>query len=845
MSTSTSPIESSAARRAPRGPTKVFKGHTEWVRSVAYFPDGQHIASASEDKTVIIWDVESGRQDGQPLRHDSAVRGIAISPDGRRIASGMQEDGLVIWDALTRKVVHEVKGGRVDQPTYSPDGRWIATASTPEGKVVRLWDADTGRPGREPLKCNGSVWCVAFSPDGSQIAAGSWDGFFQVFDIPTGESVVGPIKGHTGLVRSVVYSPDGCLLVTASDDKSIRVWDSKTGVQVGKPMLGHEAYVTCISISADGRRIASGDDNTVRVWDLETRVQHSINARISIWGTFETCFRRADAQIITVMTNIDSAIVRSACYHGQFLRIYPQKQYFRPWMLEICLVWARAGGGGNSTGWNIREVSGSCQHQGIWGPVPINFLFVKFPGNFKGIFGNSEQFLKISLSHIPRVYAVQVGDSFDVVDLVGSVAFSPDDRYIVSDNGNDVYLWDTEALAIQGPASSCMYAPTCPDSLAQVRARARSVTSSILDLPVVPAPVVPHQDVSSPFESKSVRRPSFDSILDLPMAPEPGNQRPREGRPHNTGLIHPRLRPAEPQQDPPLEPEAPPVQPAKPGHKRSRNIRERWRDIRRRKSRVPTDLPAGSSHSPLPLHEHANAPASPEVSTNQRSRRERDADAQGNTQAPHPRTRPSSNQNEANVALGRLDEPLLETERNNAAGVPESGAELLGTTNWIRTRTQSPKMMMQSHTMRTRGAWTPFVSGSTSGGGGTCRGNRRQTSYLPRVCEGLDISPDRTRETERDKGSKRPKVSTYESAAIMESSQHGSHPFETGRPPPPPQTCLRLYLFGTIGTRRDEGLLQLVGRCPSPYARVDFATELTPTDITARLGIAGGARLHR
>ncbi|KAH7918629.1 hypothetical protein BV22DRAFT_902656 [Leucogyrophana mollusca] len=76
-------------------------------------------------------------------------------------------------------------------------------------------------------------------------------------------------------------------------------------------------------------------------------------------------------------------------------------------------------------------------------------------------------------------------------------------------------------------------------------------------------------------------------------------------------------------------------------------------------------------------------------------------------------------------------QPLLETELNNAAGVPESGAELPGTANWTRTRTQSPKMMMQSRTMRTRGAWTPFVSGSTSGGGGTCRGSSVVKFVLP------------------------------------------------------------------------------------------------------------------
>ncbi|KAH7904788.1 WD40-repeat-containing domain protein, partial [Hygrophoropsis aurantiaca] len=135
-------------------------------------------------------------------------------------------------------------------------------------------NAETGERIRDPLQLGENVFCLAFSPDGTQIAAGSTDGNVRVFDVATGETVVGPINAHKNIVTSLIYTHDGQQFITASWDESIRAWEAATGQQIGDPMLGHENWIWKIALNRDGRRLASvSDDFTARVWDLKTRRQ--------------------------------------------------------------------------------------------------------------------------------------------------------------------------------------------------------------------------------------------------------------------------------------------------------------------------------------------------------------------------------------------------------------------------------------------------------------------------------------------------------------------------------------------------------------------------------------------
>ncbi|KAH7905105.1 WD40-repeat-containing domain protein [Hygrophoropsis aurantiaca] len=257
---------------ASRLPTKVFKGHTSEVESVAYFRDGKQMVSGSNDKTVRIWNVESEKQEEENLEHEIMVRYISISPDERTLAvSGRESDRVVLWNLESRSVVwtkeEEVEGYRV---AFSPGGQLIG--ATAYNDVVLL-DAATGQRIREPFQVGEDVYCLAFSRDGTRLVAGSREGNVRVFDVATGKLVLGPVKSHTTTVSSALFTPDGKQIITASYDRLIRVWDASTGQEVGDPMLGHEDTVRQIALSHDGRRLASVGGATVRVWDRNTQRQ--------------------------------------------------------------------------------------------------------------------------------------------------------------------------------------------------------------------------------------------------------------------------------------------------------------------------------------------------------------------------------------------------------------------------------------------------------------------------------------------------------------------------------------------------------------------------------------------
>lgn len=162
--------------RKYHGEESRLRGHTGSVTAVAFSPDERCLASASADRTVKIWDLNTGKALLTFEGHTDRVTSIAFSPDGKLLVSGATDKSLIVWDAATGHSRRNFDGhqGGVNCVAFSPDGRLILSGS--DDKTVRVWDVNSGEMKLRFGDHTFPVRALTVSPNGGRIGSVSYGG---------------------------------------------------------------------------------------------------------------------------------------------------------------------------------------------------------------------------------------------------------------------------------------------------------------------------------------------------------------------------------------------------------------------------------------------------------------------------------------------------------------------------------------------------------------------------------------------------------------------------------------------------------------------------------------------
>jgi WD40 repeat protein len=245
----------------------VLQGHTGGVTSVRFSPNGQMLASASEDSSIRLWSVDRGTTLKTLPGHTRWVRAVAFSPNGQTLASGSDDLTIRLWEVKTGTCRKTLQGhtGWVTSLSFSPNGQTLASSS--EDASVRLWSVQDGTCFKLLQGHSSCVWEVAFNPDGQTLASGSADLSARLWDVQGGNCLK-TLQGQTRGVTSVNFSPDGSMLASGSYDALVRLWDLQPETY-SKDLPGHTNWIWAVAFHPNGHTLASGsNDRTIRLWEV-------------------------------------------------------------------------------------------------------------------------------------------------------------------------------------------------------------------------------------------------------------------------------------------------------------------------------------------------------------------------------------------------------------------------------------------------------------------------------------------------------------------------------------------------------------------------------------------------
>lgn len=257
-------------RKAPTGLNlrhTIEKAHEGFIHCMSWSPDGETLATASEDGTIRFWDVETGELYRTLFRHFDKVTCISWSPDGHTFASGSEDKSIIFWDLDSSLIFRQSRehSSSVHSIDWSPEGKLIASGSG-DGYIM-LWKTENWRPSWMFRAHSAKVTSLAWSPDGLTLASGSSSETETCLWSTENQKPRWKLGDRTTHITSLCWSPNNKTIVLGSGDNDIRIFDANKRREIRR-LKGHKGAIISVSFSSDGSLLASKSlDGSIRIWN--------------------------------------------------------------------------------------------------------------------------------------------------------------------------------------------------------------------------------------------------------------------------------------------------------------------------------------------------------------------------------------------------------------------------------------------------------------------------------------------------------------------------------------------------------------------------------------------------